>query len=360
MDSADFRKILEKYIEGNCNESERKTVDEWLDQLSAHGDGVIQDPIKAKEKFLENIKTRLGETRLGEARLGETRLGKAKDELPFRRRRLAIVAGIAAMLLLTFGAIQQFYLKKLSSLAENTLKQEDSIIINTSNVSKTTRLADGSDVTLYPNSKLTHVSFTEGERRMRLEGKAFFKVAPNPKRPFIIVTERLITKVLGTSFTIRAEKGEAETVAVKTGKVAVYKSANAALENLPGAFVAVTPNHQVCFDEANERLVTSIVNHPVIIPSAAPSLKDKDPDAAPPVNYDMKFEETSVAEILKALEAAYGVKIKFDGEKMSGCIITAYLKDEDLFMRLQVVCDLIGGSYQVDGDVIKVKSRGCK
>src|SRR6218665_2092927 len=104
MDSADFRKILEKYIEGNCNESERKTVDEWLDQLSADGDGVIQDPIKAKEKFLENIKTRLG----------ETRVGKAKDERPFRRRRLAIVAGIAAMLLLTFGAIQQFYLKNLS------------------------------------------------------------------------------------------------------------------------------------------------------------------------------------------------------------------------------------------------------
>src|SRR6218665_2346039 len=158
MDSADFRKILGKYIEGNCNESERKTVDEWLDQLSAHGNRVIQNP----------------------------------------------------------------------------LKQEDTTIINTSNFSKTPRLADGSDVTLYPNSKLTHVSFTEGERRMRLEGKAFFKVAPNPKRPFIIVTERLITKVLGTSFTIRAEKGEAETVAVKTGKVAVYKSANAALENLPG------------------------------------------------------------------------------------------------------------------------------
>lgn len=74
----------------------------------------------------------------------------------------------------------------------------------------------------------------------------------------------------------------------------------------------------------------------------------------------MKFREVSPVEILKAIEAAYGIKIKYDESKISGCVLTVSLKNEDFYTRLQTVCDLIGGEYRVNGHEIVVHSPGCK
>ena len=63
-------------------------------------------------------------------------------------------------------------------------------------------LDDGSVVTLGPESAIT-VGFTDAERRVALTaGEAFFAVAENPDRPFIVTTADMQVRVVGTQFDV--------------------------------------------------------------------------------------------------------------------------------------------------------------
>ncbi|MFV3290368.1 FecR family protein [Pseudomonas sp. NY11955] len=64
-------------------------------------------------------------------------------------------------------------------------------------------LEDGSTVQLAPQSALS-VNFSAGERRLRLyQGEAWFKVAPNPSRPFIVEAAGGDVRALGTAFDVQ-------------------------------------------------------------------------------------------------------------------------------------------------------------
>lgn len=64
-------------------------------------------------------------------------------------------------------------------------------------------LDDGSVATLGPKTQIT-IAFTNGERRLRLEhGEAFFDVAKDPERPFLVETGRTVVRVVGTRFNVK-------------------------------------------------------------------------------------------------------------------------------------------------------------
>ncbi|MCX8491919.1 MAG: FecR family protein, partial [Cyclobacteriaceae bacterium] len=86
-------------------------------------------------------------------------------------------------------------------------------------------LQDGSKVMLQPNSTIQYPqTFTEKSREVYLNGGAFFEVTKDPARLFIVYANKLVTQVLGTSFTGRAYDNEKNiSVVVKTGKVSVSK-----------------------------------------------------------------------------------------------------------------------------------------
>ena len=84
-------------------------------------------------------------------------------------------------------------------------------------------LPDNSKVWLAPGSKLSYMPFTgKAERSIKLDGEAFFNVAQNATRPFVVYTSELATRVLGTTFNIEAYPHEAAVrVSLVTGMVAV-------------------------------------------------------------------------------------------------------------------------------------------
>lgn len=83
-------------------------------------------------------------------------------------------------------------------------------------------LSDQSQVTLNSGSQLALAEdFGKAERRMELEGEAFFEVTPNPEKPFVIGTGGAEIRVLGTSFNVSAYPGtDLVQVSVNSGKVA--------------------------------------------------------------------------------------------------------------------------------------------
>ncbi|MDB5274310.1 MAG: hypothetical protein JWO58_2677 [Chitinophagaceae bacterium] len=82
-------------------------------------------------------------------------------------------------------------------------------------------LPDSSMVWLNKNSSLTFTTSFDGkERVVYLKGQAFFDVKKNPQQPFVIHASGTITKVLGTSFDLKAYEQEDVLLTVVTGKVA--------------------------------------------------------------------------------------------------------------------------------------------
>lgn len=145
-----------------------------------------------------------------------------------RRAALGVLAALAACLFLAFtpGIVLRFQADQVTSTAEV----------------RPVRLDDGSVVLLGPDSAIA-VSHGNATRDLRLlKGEAFFEVAPDPRRPFSVLTQGVKTTVLGTSFNVRLARDGAE-VAVRTGIVRVATDGEApavAVQLEPGDWVQLS------------------------------------------------------------------------------------------------------------------------
>jgi transmembrane sensor len=85
----------------------------------------------------------------------------------------------------------------------------------------TVRLADGSTVTLAPETQLRYTVDHDGTRTADLVGEAYFVVASRAHQPFVVRTGAVATRVLGTAFDVRRYPDERVTqVSVISGRVA--------------------------------------------------------------------------------------------------------------------------------------------
>ncbi|MFD2572682.1 FecR family protein [Spirosoma soli] len=239
--------------------------------------------------------------------------------------------------------------QQLVSQSEQALRE----VNNQTNQPQLVRLADGSTVRVDPGSRLSFPpTFRQAaQREVYLSGQAFFDIAKNPQQPFLVHTNELVTKVLGTSFTIRAdEKASQITVEVKTGKVWVFRQSDP--EGAPQApfgakdGVVLKPNQQATFDRTNGQLAPSLVTQPKLLvePSAIPSFE---------------YDETPAPLIFNALEKAYGVDIVYDKALLADCRLTASLTDESLFDKIRLVCQSLDAQYEIIGTQIVISAKGC-
>ncbi len=99
-------------------------------------------------------------------------------------------------------------------------------------------LSDGTKVWLNAASRIVYpVEFTGDERRIELQGEAYFEVAGNKEKPFIVAVPSMEVRVLGTSFNVMAYRDEShiETTLVEGRvEIATNKENNNKLELTPG------------------------------------------------------------------------------------------------------------------------------
>lgn len=217
----------------------------------------------------------------------------------------------------------------------------------------TVSLEDGSRITLDPGSKMSYPThFSGSQREVFLSGKAFFDIAKDPSKPFFVYSNELVTKVLGTSFTVRSYANEQEvSVAVKTGKVAVFSREDPEVaekqssRELTG--VVIEPNQQVVFVRKTVKITKSLVPEPEVVANAG---------TAP----HFEFDETPVSAVFSALQSAYGIDIIYDKNIMDECPITATLTEMSLYEKLDLICKAVDASYKsIDGRIV-VEGKGCR
>ncbi|MEO8403555.1 MAG: FecR domain-containing protein [Chitinophagaceae bacterium] len=157
----------------------------------------------------------------------QQKISKSNKETASVRKMNTGWMRIAASLIVVIGVSILGY---LLFNKENDPKQ---LIAQTQENVLTDTLSDGSMVTLNKRSALSFPEKFKGDtRKVTLTGEAFFNIAPNKKKPFIISVNDVQVTVVGTSFNIRSENGNTEVI-VETGIVKVTK-AGKTIELRPG------------------------------------------------------------------------------------------------------------------------------
>jgi len=333
-----FQELLEKFSRGSCTPEEEQFVIDWYDNIPQPEKTDI--PEKEKIRFEEKLWSAINPNP-----------AQKRSWIPFITR-----AAIITIPLLAFAGFffqREFISTFVAAVPGESLTHKlENRFFNEGKTARAILLADGSEVALQPESEIVITSdFNSSQtREVRLKGEAFFKVKRDPGKPFMVYANEVVTRVLGTSFNIRAYENDREiTVAVKTGKVSVYaNSGNTSGKNniLPPQEVILTPNQQMVYHRVREEVIKKLVEKPEII--------------LPNSNlFRMQFENAEVAEIFEVLEENYGVEILYNKALLNNCKLTTSMSDEGLYERIEVICKAIGASYSVEDAVITIKSNGC-
>ncbi len=345
MTEAEFYLLLQRYLDGDCTPAEQAQVAQWYEQLHQADPHPLPSP--APQHVEAAIWQRL---RLAPAAAPQPALRGRRAARQWQRRPVRWAAGLGLLALGLGGLLpvarhwQAASGPTAASPAHGWTHHQ-----NTTPQVQAFGLPDGSRVTLQPGSSLRYATALAGARReVYLEGEAFFQVHKNPARPFLVFTNQVVTTVLGTSFDVKAYPGRAQAlVAVREGKVSVQPREAAQLDATPThpakAGVLLLPNQQVVYSMASHQLKKELVAKPaVLVPQA------------------FEFEERPVAEVLAALEKAYGVPIRYDRQRLAGCTVSITFYDEPLFEKLSLLCKSLGATYSLADTEVTIHSAGCQ
>ncbi|QIP12974.1 DUF4974 domain-containing protein [Spirosoma aureum] len=210
--------------------------------------------------------------------------------------------------------------------------------VNRTGKAITILLDDGSIILLDTGSSIRYPKeFRHSVRKVELIGDAFFDVARNTEKPFLVIAGKTLTKVLGTSFKIKCN-GEKVVVAVKTGQVSVRFNAD---QDSIDANVHLTQNQQVVYDSQSEDFRTGKVEAPWVLPDMQN------------VQVVPDLEDTLVSELFRKLEISYGVQISYNETSFSDCRITTQFTDETLRQKLQAICSVTKATFRFeDGRIV--------
>ena len=342
MNQSDFRALLRRYQQNECTLEEMRRIEQWYSglgserQLKLSADEQAELVATVWQRITSETRTELSSS--------------AAIALPTTGRQAWAwggMRGAAAALLLVFGAslVGKYVKRDVASGAgawnpkTYTAAGLPAWVVYTNSTALPTAvtLPDGSVVTLTPASSLKYPRvFNAAQRTVYLTGEGFFNVFHDSTHPFLVFTDRVVTTVVGTSFSVQAYGGQQDVlVKVKTGKVRVAPRGSAGALAAPLASLLLLPNQQAVYT-SEKQLRREIVAHPLLL-----------------VSQPFVFNDRPVAEVLLALEKAYGVAIAYDAEALRNCTINISLADEPLFEKLDIICETLNASYdKVDGHIL--------
>ncbi len=270
----------------------------------------------------------------------------------FRRAAVGWAAGVLLVLTIGWAAVTTLEsrreVRETVSMHEISGPEVLSEVVNREIIPLTVSLDDGSTVVLQKDSRLSFSKpFGMSGRKVFLSGEAFFDVARDSLKPFIVYSGEIVTEVLGTSFSVRAfEKDNEVEVNVKTGKVSVFRQDPGKETRVRRSAVVLAPNQKVVFSRKDEHFDKRLVDNPLPIRELSEYPRQR-------------FEDISVPDLLKLLEDRYGVQFVYDRGLLERCVITTTLNDEPMFDNLELICRTIGASYREEDAYIIIESGGC-
>lgn len=258
------------------------------------------------------------------------------------RRQLPLRQLAAAVALLLLASVAWFYwLSPTREQVLSTVHQQRSFI-----------LEDGTEVVLNAASSLKYPkTFDSLTREVELVGEAFFKVANDHKRPFIVHTQHAKLKVLGTSFNLRAYPDE-----YKTETSLIEGALEVSLNNKVAQAVRLKPSEKLVIYNGIDKKKTWGSAGKEIRRSKISFFHPKDTMAIETswLNNKLVFKDTPFAELARTLERKYGVAFEFQGSKAPTLRFNAVFEQENIDQILTALKMASNFSYQVTSDKIVI------
>ncbi len=192
-------------------------------------------------------------------------------------------------------------------------------------------LPDGSLVVLQDGSELSYPDPFEKSkiRWVELDGEAYFKVAPNPKKPFRVRAGHAVAEVIGTSFNVRAFASEnVAEVTVESGQVQLTALA------APDKKLLLRPGDRGYCTQSGTLSQTT----------------DEDANALSWLTGKLRFRSTPLPQVLEAIHRHYEVRIELEGEKLRDCTYTGSFQDAPLDDVLQTLKLTFGAGVVHQGE----------
>jgi transmembrane sensor len=340
MTKEEFQDLLQRYTAGTCSHEEIKEIDRWFAKISAD-----EPELQAWEK--EHIHRQMRD-RIREA-LPSAQQKKDSSNNAFLF--LKVAAGLLILALVTYLGIHRTFSVSDDPIAFNPSGNDNVHQKNSTTDILLIRLPDSSRVELKPDAEISYSrKWQEEKREVHLVGEAFFDVVKDSKRPFYVYGGEIITKVLGTSFSVNAAKdAKSIQVSVRTGKVSVYEDDRAKKNNErrgDGSGVVLTPNEKVEFFVTDKHWVTSLVDEPLPFPAI---------DKAS----EFLFSNTPLQDIIQSIEKAYAIDVVIENDALNNCTFTGDVSAMELYDMLNVICKTTGNNYEVKGTKILITGKGC-
>lgn len=288
-DKSPAEDLLKKYLNAKATPKEIEQVENWYNTYE-EGNKVLNKNRKAiiERRMLIKLQQHI--------------YANPKSKTTFIRSNSFLRVAASTILLCSIGLI---WWKITLHPKQKALAPSSLLTSTNANEKKTIRLGDGSEIILSPSSRLSYpAKFASSGREISLEeGEAFFKIAHEEKRTFTVqLPGKLYTKVLGTSFTIRALKTSSSmNIAVNTGKVAVG--------NKNQVFGTLIKGQQITYDKNKE---TAIISQ------------------TPVADTRIVFEGLNLHQALQKLAYIYSIKIDLSPAHLGtlGCTATFHSKQQ--------------------------------
>ena len=322
--------ILIKHFNGTATTEEERAVTEWLSNPDNENEyheykevwkitGKVElfDSNKGWNKFKANLHENSGIHSNNQFRL-----------IPFIKiaATLAVIIATGTLLyyLLHSGAFRETHQYKY--VATNEAIEEEIV------------LPDGSKVWLNQKSILNITKeFGENQRRVKLEGEAFFEVAKDANTPFIIETSRSSTTILGTSFNMRSYEDETEEIiSMITGKVEfLSKTSNESIKVEAGKEATLTEKGKITLSAYENKNFLA--------------WKTK----------RLSFIDEDLTVVITDVERYFNVSIRIENHELKNCKFTGTFVDPTLNNVLETLSAALELEFKRQEEIIHINGKGC-
>lgn len=200
-------------------------------------------------------------------------------------------------------------------------------------------LEDSTEVWLNSESRLRYPEvFSADERRVQVEGEAYFIVKHDASRPFYVETKELTVRVYGTAFNVRAyDDDEFVYTTLEKGSIAIRRL------GINSGELLLSPGHQASLNR-----VESKINMKVVDPAVITGWR----------HGRFVFEEQPLKNIMRDLARWYDFKYEFEDHELENIVFMGSIPRYSNFSAAQHILEQSGDiELRTDGDRIIVAAK---
>ncbi|MFT4093902.1 MAG: FecR domain-containing protein [Niabella sp.] len=260
------------------------------------------------------------------------------------RKWMAIAAALTGLILLG-GLVLFQYRHQLPADKQNT-------IVTARGAKSYLLLPDGSKIWLNADSRLNYdKKFDQPVREVYLEGEAYFDVAKNSRRPFIVHTSLIDIKVLGTAFNVNAYKKDSLVEAVLVhGLIEITNKNEPEVRR-----IILHPSQKYQYINRNTLPAGGSSTKPVY--TIQPVVIDKTDSTTMEtawVNNRLEFDGDTFTQLSEKLERWFNVEIVIKDREVAKYRLRGVFEDENISQVLTALQSIASFKYSINGNKIEI------